>query len=402
MTAANTLLDRIRGLCENKETGVLTLSGNGHCMEVFYREGLIQAVSSNLESRRLGEYLIKAGYLSDREAQVVGKNATRNRRLFGETAVARKYLDAAELAEVVRRQSVELLQHVLNSGFLAAEFTNALRSFYAAANIGFHDLFLELCRSNPAPFDADHTQTIMLRGGRDLPALPWYPEELSVITELTHPTTVADLLAATGIKEPALRRILGVFEQLGIIEMGEESESGRQQTAIVKRTGFPFDGLIPAISNAVVSEKLEVLKNSSSFISEQFRNLKVRLSEAREVPPQVLTVSSPEKEDGKSLVSANLAFSFSLEEGRRVIILDCDLRLPSLHRYLGVTEGPGLLQYLATGRLAPHCYIRRLANLFFLTSGGTADNPLELLSLRRMKDLIEYLKTDFDTIILDA
>ncbi|PYS33673.1 MAG: hypothetical protein DMG14_31280, partial [Acidobacteria bacterium] len=84
------------------------------------------------------------------------------------------------------------------------------------------------------------------------------------------------------------------------------------------------------------------------------------------------------------------------------IIVDCDLRNPSLHRYLGVTEGPGLLQYLSNGRLAPHCYVRRLENLFFLTSGGIAENPIELLSLRRMKDLIEYLKNDFDTIILDA
>src|SRR5262249_31558623 len=149
------------------------------------------------------------------------------------------------------------------------------------------------------------------------------------------------------LKEAALRRILGVFDRLGIIELQNELQSAATQTAIVKRSGFPFDGLIPVVTNAVVSEKLEVLKNSTSFISEQFRNLKVRISEAGEAPAKVMTVSSPENNDGKSLISANLALSFSLEVGRRVIIIDCDLRNPSLHRYLGVSEGPGLFQYLS-------------------------------------------------------
>jgi Mrp family chromosome partitioning ATPase len=46
--------------------------------------------------------------------------------------------------------------------------------------------------------------------------------------------------------------------------------------------------------------------------------------------------------------------------------------------------------------------MRRMGNLFFLTSGGISENPIELLSLRKMKDLIEKLKLDFDTVILDA
>jgi Mrp family chromosome partitioning ATPase len=97
-----------------------------------------------------------------------------------------------------------------------------------------------------------------------------------------------------------------------------------------------------------------------------------------------------------------LAFSFAMDPGRRVIIVDCDLRSPSLDSYLGVPTEPGLLQYLADGHLGPYCYVRRLENLYFLTAGGIADNPIEILSMHKMKQLIEYLKTDFDTIILDA
>jgi capsular exopolysaccharide synthesis family protein len=91
-----------------------------------------------------------------------------------------------------------------------------------------------------------------------------------------------------------------------------------------------------------------------------------------------------------------------MDVGRRVIVVDCDLRSPSLQSYLGVTSEPGLLQYLAEGNLSPYCYVRRIENLYFMTAGGVAPNPIEVLSMNRMKQLIDHLRKDFDTIILDA
>jgi capsular exopolysaccharide synthesis family protein len=117
---------------------------------------------------------------------------------------------------------------------------------------------------------------------------------------------------------------------------------------------------------------------------------------------KAITVSSPDPQDGKSLISANLAFSFAMDPGRRTIIVDCDLRSPSLGKYLGVTSEPGLLQYLANGTLSPYCFVRRIENLYFMTAGGVAPNAIEILSMHKMKQLIERLKKDFDTIILDA
>src|SRR5262249_54601546 len=105
------LLDQIREVHDSRESGVLTLSSNGHRVQVFYREGMIQAATSHLPSHRLGDYLIKAGYLTDRDTHTVLKTAQKNRTLFGETAVRRRHLDAPELAEVVRQQSIGLLQH---------------------------------------------------------------------------------------------------------------------------------------------------------------------------------------------------------------------------------------------------------------------------------------------------
>src|SRR5262249_34109615 len=145
------------------------------------------------------------------------------------------------------------------------------------------------------------------------------------------------------------------------------------------------------VTDAVIGEKVEVLKNASSFISEQFKTLKVRLIQNGDTHSKVITVSSSDREDGKSLISANLALTFAMDPGRRVVMLDCDFRDPSLDSYLGVRIEPGLLQYLSNGHMSPYCYMRRLKNLFFLTSGGTASNPIELLSLQKMKDLVERL-----------
>jgi Mrp family chromosome partitioning ATPase len=67
-----------------------------------------------------------------------------------------------------------------------------------------------------------------------------------------------------------------------------------------------------------------------------------------------------------------------------------------------VTSEPGLLQFLAGGPLRPESFLRRLNNLYFMTAGGTAPNPIEVLSMGKMKELLQHLRTTFDTIILDA
>ena len=409
MTQQNSLLDEIRKLQETRESGVLALTKIDQRVNVSYKEGVIQAVSSNLESHRIGSYLIREGFMSEADVPKVLADARRENILFGEAAVRRNLLEATELAEIVRRQSADLLKHAFKNSFVRESFTKGLRSFYIPANINVAFVLLELSRSNMTPFDANPASVITLRTSDDLSGVPWFPKELCVLGELSHSTTVATLLESTGIEEQTLRRILGVFDRLGILETVQDEREANSipvevagKNALMKQTSFPFDRLVPVVTNAVIGEKMEVIRNPSSFISEQFKMLKVRIREDVENPPQVMTVSSPDQQDGKSLISANLGIALSMEVGRRTVIIDCDLRNPTLSKHLGVSSEPGLIQYLSNGNMPPYCYMRRLGNLFFLTSGGVSENPIELLSLRKMKDLIEKLKMDFDTVILDA
>jgi capsular exopolysaccharide synthesis family protein len=302
------------------------------------------------------------------------------------------------------------LKHAFKNSFERESFTRGLRSFYIPANINVAFVLLELSRSNMTPFDASASTVIALKTAEDLSGVPWLPKELCVLGELSRSSTVTALLESTGIGEQALRRILGVLDRLGILETLRDEQDPNDavptpvggNSALIKQTSFPFDRLVPVVTNAVIGEKLEVIRNPSSFISEQFKTLKVRIREDCENPPHVMTISSPDQQDGKSLISANLGLALSMEPGRRTVIVDCDLRNPSLNQHLGVSSEPGLIQYLSNGHMPPYCYMRRMGNLYFLTSGGVSENPIELLSLRKMKDLVEKLKVDFDTVILDA
>jgi capsular exopolysaccharide synthesis family protein len=410
VTQPNLLLEEIRRLQESHESGVLALTKQDQRVNVYYREGVIQAVSSNLDSHRIGAYLIRDGYLSEADVARVLSEAKREKILFGEAAVRRKYLDAPELADIVRRQSAELLKHAFKNSFVRESYTRGLRSYYTPANINVAFVLLELSRSNAGPFEASPDAVVTLNTSEDLSGVPWLPKELCVLGELSRTTTIAALLGSTGIEEYSLRRILGVLDRLGVLETVSDHREVKSaapvdiggKTALIRQGSFPFDRLVPVVTNAVIGEKMEVVRNPSSFISEQFKTLKVRIREDFENPPQVLTVSSPDQKDGKSLISANLGLALSMEPGRRTVIVDCDLRNPTLNKHLGVSSEPGLIQYLSNGHMQPYCYMRRMGNLFFLTSGGVSEDPIELLSLRKMKDLIEKLKVDFDTVILDA
>jgi len=63
---------------------------------------------------------------------------------------------------------------------------------------------------------------------------------------------------------------------------------------------------------------------------------------------------------------------------------------------------PGMKDYLTDNRLKPYCYIRRLGPLYLMSAGGFTHNPVELLSDQRMQELMDYLRQEFDTIVLDS
>ncbi|MCR1951314.1 CpsD/CapB family tyrosine-protein kinase [Clostridium sp. DSM 100503] len=116
---------------------------------------------------------------------------------------------------------------------------------------------------------------------------------------------------------------------------------------------------------------------------------------------KIIVVTSPEKGDGKSTVSANLAKSLALA-GKNVIIIDADLRRPSLHRKLGTINGIGLVDIIVGENRLIDALIDIEKKLYAITSGKSTTNPAELLMSKRVANIIGELKQKFDYIIIDT
>jgi|SRR5215469_9349393 len=137
---------------------------------------------------------------------------------------------------------------------------------------------------------------------------------------------------------------------------------------------------------------------------EEFRTLRSRLYQARERQPlSKLLIASPLPKEGKSFTTANLAQVLVRQQGRRVLMIDADLRNPQMHELLGAEAGPGLSEYLS-GELDEFSIIQRgtMENLFLIPAGGRRDNPAELVSNGRMRFLLNRLDPLFDWIVVDS
>lgn len=118
--------------------------------------------------------------------------------------------------------------------------------------------------------------------------------------------------------------------------------------------------------------------------------------------PQILMVTSPNPDEGKTTFAANLAAVMASPE-KKCVILDCDLRKPSLHKVYSLPLQPGLTNYL-TGNADLESIIRPtdVPNLFFLAAGPTPPSPHELLSSTAFQNLLDRLRQDFQHIIVDS
>jgi polysaccharide biosynthesis transport protein len=120
-----------------------------------------------------------------------------------------------------------------------------------------------------------------------------------------------------------------------------------------------------------------------------------------ERPIKTLLVTSPGAHEGKSTVLLNLALAF-VETGRRVLVIDADLRRPSLHRALGVSNEGGLADLLRKGDSLPEAWRTMAPGFHFLPSGIKTANPGGLLSSRHMVTLLEEARERMDVVLIDA
>lgn len=129
-------------------------------------------------------------------------------------------------------------------------------------------------------------------------------------------------------------------------------------------------------------------------------NIIFSLNSEKECNRIILTSSIPG--EGKSLTSLNIAITFAMAENK-VLIIDCDLRKPKLHKYMGTDNKKGLSNYLGGFDKLEDCIkTNKERNIDYITAGHTPPNPIELLSSSKMEKLLDELSQKYDYIFLDT
>ena len=150
--------------------------------------------------------------------------------------------------------------------------------------------------------------------------------------------------------------------------------------------------------------QLAALMYPRSGVTEAYRTLRTNIDFAAvDAPIRSLLVTSSVPGEGKTVTSANLAAVFA-QAGRRVLLVDADLRRPGSHLMFGLPNEQGLTSMLLSDEVTPDAVIRTTEQdgLRLLTTGPLPPNPAELLASQRMRVVLERLSGEADLIIFDS
>jgi protein-tyrosine kinase len=155
----------------------------------------------------------------------------------------------------------------------------------------------------------------------------------------------------------------------------------------------------PKKAEAIVSEQqLVTLFQPKSLAAEQFRKLRTHLLKLKiSEPPKTILVTSATSSEGKTLIAANLAAGIATELNAHALMVDCDLRSPSLAKWFGLPNGKGLSDYLIGDRQISDLLIKTgVEKLSLLAGGSIQDNPAELIGSKKMEALVHELKSRYN------
>lgn len=228
---------------------------------------------------------------------------------------------------------------------------------------------------------------------------------------------------------PSLRRnvgmglavglVLGVGLVLALYFLDRTVKSADELQSLL---GFPVLAVIPEVAGsaprtyggarrsqrqrasepAAVDVELLPERHPRYAVAEAYRSLRTALMLSTADRLQVVTITSAEAGEGKTTTAVNLAVVMA-QLGRRVLLVDADLRKPRVHRVFKLSNRCGLVSYL-TGSAEPETAIQNseIAGLQVCSSGPTPPNPSELLASERMGRFLEAMRGKFDFVIVDS
>ncbi len=183
---------------------------------------------------------------------------------------------------------------------------------------------------------------------------------------------------------------------------------GEIQALKVDTSTTPHEGpaKVSSLTEGKMDHRLALFLESGSVASECFKLLRAKILIGNpESRPRSIMVSSPQPLDGKTTVAVNLAISIALGINEYVLLVDCDLRRPSINTVFGIDACHGISEYLEEGTsVAPYLISTPFKKLTMLPSGTPPSNPSELLSSKKMRLLVQELESRYNDrfLIFDA
>ena len=327
--------------------------------------------------------------LHEIEAQIQGEMKRVGGRLRGD------YLAALQRENMLRAALEEQKQQENKLNESAIEYSLLKRDFETNRTL-YEGLLQKLKEAGvTAGLRSNNIRPVDIARTPGSPAEPNVPRNLgfALALGLTSGIGLAFLLEGVDntVRTPEQAQSISGLPSLGMIPLGSRTTGEANPT-----------GLSVAASKEAV--ELITLSRPQSQMSEAYRALRTSLLlTSLGAPPKTIIITSALPQEGKTTTSINTATVLA-QKGTRVLLIDADLRRPSIHKTLGMGPRAGLSNVLTGGTTLQEATVRStlLPNLFILPAGTPPPNPAELLASSQMMDLLAELREQYDHIVVDT
>jgi len=314
--------------------------------------------------------------LQKRKAQEITRVINSLRNEYKVAEAKEKSLKAA--LEKQKKESLDLNQKAIQYTVLSREAESAKQMY---------DLLIKRFKETSLTEDM-RTGNIRIIDRAEVPKSPVRPKKMFNILL----AVILGIVAGTGLAF--------FFEYLdNTLKLPED---------IQKYLRVPYLGPVPAMAldgkpESKEQPELVTLHSPKSTASEAYRGIRTSvLFSSAEKPPQVLLISSAAPQEGKTSTALNLAITMA-QSGGKVILLDGDMRKPSLHKVFGFPKDKGLSSVLVGNCLFQDVLLNTpVPNLDMIPCGPIPPNPSEILGSPRMAHLLEELRKSYDRVIIDT